>query len=86
MCLGVPGRIVEIFRNESGARMGRVDFSGVVKDSCLEYVPDATAGDYVFVHLGFAINRIDAEEALQAVSLLNEMEAAAAAADPPGRT
>ena len=86
MCLGIPGRIVEIFRNDRGARMGRVDFSGVVKDSCLEFVPDAAAGDYVFVHLGFAINRIDAEEALQTVSLLNEMEAAAAAADPPGRT
>jgi len=84
MCLGVPGRIVEIFRSDSGARMGRVDFSGVVKDSCLEYVPDAAAGDYVFVHVGFAINRLEEPEALETMALLRDMEGAAAANQPPG--
>jgi hydrogenase expression/formation protein HypC len=82
MCLGAPGRIVDTFRN-GAVRMGRVDFSGVVKDACLEYVPDAGPGEYVFVHLGYAINRLDEEEALQTIGLLREMEAAALAeADP----
>jgi len=85
MCLGAPGRIVETFRGESGIRMGRVDFSGVVKDSCLEYVPDAVTGDYVFVHLGFAINRLEEGEALEAIALLGEMEAAATANGPGSR-
>ena len=58
MCLAVPGR-VESIRDEGGTRMGRVNFSGVVKEICLAYVPEIAVGDYALVHVGFAISRID---------------------------
>ncbi len=62
MCLAVPGRIVEVFADH-GLRMARVDFGGTVKKACLEHVPEAGVGDYVLVHVGFALARVDAEEA-----------------------
>jgi len=63
MCLAVPGQ-VESIRDESGARMGRVNFGGVVKDVCLAYLPDIAVGDYTIVHVGFAISKIDEASAL----------------------
>lgn len=81
MCLGAPGRIIETFRTGGGVAMGRVEFSGVVEDVCLEYLPDAVEGEYVFVHLGFATARLDEAEALRSIALLEEM---AAAAEIPG--
>ena len=58
MCLGVPGKITEITDNAL-LRMGKVDFGGVVREICLAYVPEAGVGDYVVVHVGFAISQID---------------------------
>ena len=72
MCLGIPGRITEV-RDENGLAMGRVDFGGVRKEACLAYVPDARVGDYVIVHVGFAISQVDEEEALRTLEILNEM-------------
>jgi hydrogenase expression/formation protein HypC len=72
MCLGIPGRITEV-RDENGLAMGRVDFGGVRKEACLAYVPDAGVGDYVIVHVGFAISKVDEEEALRTLEILNEM-------------
>ncbi len=72
MCLGIPGRIIDV-RDEAGLRMGRVDFGGVRKEACLAYVPDASPGDYVVVHVGFAISRVDEEEALKTLELLEQM-------------
>jgi hydrogenase expression/formation protein HypC len=72
MCLGIPGRITEV-RDENGLAMGRVDFGGVRKEACLAYVPDATVGDYVIVHVGFAISKVDEEEALRTLEILSEM-------------
>ncbi len=72
MCLGIPGRVIEI-RDEAGLRMGRVDFGGVRKEACLSYVPDVALGDYVIVHVGFAISRVDEEEALRTLELLGQM-------------
>ncbi len=63
MCLGIPGRIVEIY-DVAGLKMGKVDFNGVIREACLEYIPDAVIGDYTVVHVGFAISRIDEAEAL----------------------
>ena len=63
MCLAVPGQ-VESIRDESGTRMGRVNFGGVVKDVCLAYLPDIAVGDYAIVHVGFAISKIDEASAL----------------------
>jgi len=73
MCLGIPGRVVETFR-EHGILMGKVDFSGVVKKVCLEHVADAQPSDYVLVHVGFALSRIDADEAQKVFDFLNGME------------
>ncbi|MCE9632375.1 MAG: HypC/HybG/HupF family hydrogenase formation chaperone [Planctomycetia bacterium] len=63
MCLAVPG-MVESIHEESGTRMGRVNFGGVVKDVCLAYLPDIAVGDYTIVHVGFAISKIDEASAL----------------------
>jgi hydrogenase expression/formation protein HypC len=72
MCLGIPGKVIEI-REDSGLRMGRVDFGGVRKEACLAYAPDVELGDYVIVHVGFAISKVDEEEALRTLELLSTM-------------
>jgi len=69
MCLGVPGRIIEVYE-VAGLRMGRVDFGGVVKEACLAYVPEAAVGEYTLIHVGFAIGRIDEAEAQQSLAFL----------------
>jgi len=72
MCLGIPGRITTI--TDGGfLRMGTVDFGGVAREVCLAYVPDAGVGDYVIVHVGFAINRLDEAEAMETLRILREM-------------
>ncbi len=72
MCLGVPGRIVEI--QEGGLmRMGKVDFGGIAREVCLAYVPEAQVGDYVIVHVGFAISVVSEEEAQETLQLLAEV-------------
>lgn len=71
MCLGVPGKIVEI-TPDNLLRMGKVDFGGVVREVCLAYVPDAVLGDYVIVHVGFAISQLDEDEAHQTIALMKE--------------
>ena len=72
MCLGIPGKVTEIYR-ENDVLMGKVDFGGVAKRICLEYVPEIAVGDYALVHVGFAISRIDEEEARQVFAFLEGM-------------
>jgi hydrogenase expression/formation protein HypC len=72
MCLGIPGEIVDV-RNDDGLRVGRVRFAGITRDVCLDYVPDAAVGEYVLVHVGFAISRIDREEAARAYRVLEDI-------------
>jgi len=73
MCLGIPGKVVEI--SDSGPlRMGKIDFGGVRKEACLAYVPEVALGDYVIVHVGFAISRLDEDEALKTLELLRMMD------------
>ncbi len=74
MCLGVPGKIVQIDENQSALPMGRVNFGGILKDVCLAYVPEAQVGDYVVVHVGFAISRVDEAEAMEVFKFLAQME------------
>jgi hydrogenase expression/formation protein HypC len=74
MCLGVPGKIVQIDENPTGMTMGRVSFGGVLKEVCLAYVPEAQVGDYVIVHVGFAISQVDEAEAQEVFKFLAEME------------
>ena len=72
MCLGIPGKVMEV-RMEAGLPMGRVDFGGVRKEACLAYVPEVKPGDYVIVHVGFAISQVDEDEALRTLELLEQM-------------
>ena len=72
MCLGIPGRVLSI--SEGDLRLARVEFGGIVKEVCLAYVPEAGVGDYVIVHVGFAISRVDAAEAARVFSYLDEIE------------
>jgi hydrogenase expression/formation protein HypC len=76
MCLAVPGRVLEIV-DEGALREARVDFGGVVRKACLAYVPEAGVGDYVLVHVGFAISRIDeqaARETFEALAAIEQLE------------
>ena len=73
MCLGVPGRIVETFLDDD-VHMGKVDFGGIVKRVCLEHVADARPGDYVLVHVRFALTRLDEAEAHRIFELLGTLD------------
>lgn len=74
MCLGVPGKIISISGDDPLTRMGKVSFGGIVKEACLAYVPEAQVGDYVIVHVGFAISRLDEHEAQQVFEYLRQMD------------
>ncbi|MCP3978073.1 MAG: HypC/HybG/HupF family hydrogenase formation chaperone [bacterium] len=73
MCLAVPGKVLEIDAAEAGPAMGTVSFGGIKKQVCLAYVPEAKVGDYVLVHVGFALNTIDEEQAQSVFEALREM-------------
>lgn len=72
MCLGVPGRIIDIYEAD-GLPMGRIDFGGTVREACLAYVPEATVGEYTVIHVGFAISLLSEEEAHATLEMLREI-------------
>ena len=72
MCLGIPGRVTRIYEAE-GIKMGRVDFAGIVKEVCLDYVPEIEVGDYTIVHVGFAITKLDEASAQESLRLFHEL-------------
>lgn len=72
MCLGVPGKIVEIYES-NGLRMGKIDFGGVTREACLAYVPEAEIGDYTIIHVGFALHLISEAEAQETLALLQQI-------------
>jgi hydrogenase expression/formation protein HypC len=72
MCLAVPGKILEV-EERDGSRIARVQFGGITRPAYLDFVPEAAVGDYVMVHVGFAISRVNAEEAARTYELLEEM-------------
>jgi hydrogenase expression/formation protein HypC len=74
MCLGIPGKVIEI-DDSAPLRMAKVDFGGVRKEACLAYVPEVKLGDYVIVHVGFAISQLDEDEALRTLEMLREIDA-----------
>ena len=76
MCLAIPGELVEILGDDDLTRVGRVSFSGVLKEVSLAYTPEARLGDYVLVHVGFAIQTINEEEARRTLDLIRELQAA----------
>ena len=72
--MAIPGKIVSISGDEPLARMGKIDFGGIFKEASLAYVPEANVGDYVIVHVGFALSRVDESEASKIFEYLREME------------
>jgi len=75
MCLAVPGKILSISEDGIEMRRGKVSFGGILKEVNLSYTPEAGVGDYVIVHVGFAISKVDEEEALKVFQYLEEMDA-----------
>ena len=88
MCLAIPGKLVE--KTESGGMLtGRVQFGGILRDACLDFLPEAEVGDYVLIHVGFAISRLDEDEARKSYEYLEqsglleeELNAMAAGSEP----
>lgn len=72
MCLGIPGKIIEIYES-NGLRMGKIDFGGVTREACLAYVPEAQVGDYTIIHVGFALHLISETEAQETLALLQQI-------------
>ena len=72
MCLAVPGKIVEIEEND-GLQMAKVDFGGIFREACLDYVPEAKVGDYCVIHVGFAISLLSEKEAMETLDLLKQI-------------
>ena len=72
MCLAIPGKILDS-QELNGVRYGRVQFGGITRETCLDFVPEAAVGDYVMVHVGFAISRVDREEAERTYELLESL-------------
>ena len=74
MCLGVPGKVIATYEGGDDMPMGKVSFAGVVKEVCLAYTPEVAVGDYVVVHVGFAISTVNEEEAQQVFAFLAQMD------------
>ena len=72
MCLAIPGKIVDIFERD-GLKMAQVDYGGIFRETCLEYVPEATVGEYCVVHVGFAISLLDEQDAMESLELLKQI-------------
>jgi hydrogenase expression/formation protein HypC len=72
MCLAVPGKVLKIW-DKDGTRMASIDFGGVLKEVCLEFVPDIAVDDYAIVHVGFALQRLDEKSALETLALFERM-------------
>ena len=74
MCLAIPGQIESISGDDPFTRLGRINFGGVVKEASLAYVPEVKVGDYVIVHVGFALSKVDEAEALKVFEYLKQMD------------
>jgi hydrogenase expression/formation protein HypC len=83
MCLAIPGKVSQI-EVQDGIRMGRVQFGGITRQACLDFVPEAKEGDYVLVHVGFAISVVDKEEAERTYALLESMGVLTGELSPEG--
>jgi hydrogenase expression/formation protein HypC len=73
MCLAIPGKISAL-HDSAGVPMAKVEFGGITREACMSYIPDARIGDYVLVHVGFAISKVDEEEAQRTYQYLSEMD------------
>jgi hydrogenase expression/formation protein HypC len=74
MCLGIPAKVIELYEI-SGLKMAKVDFGGVIKEACMEYLPEVKLGDYTIVHVGFGLSILDEQEAMETMELLKQIDA-----------
>lgn len=74
MCLGIPAKVIELYA-ANGMKMAKVDFGGVIKEACMEYLPEIKLGDYAIVHVGFGLSILDEQEALDTLELLKQIDA-----------
>jgi hydrogenase expression/formation protein HypC len=73
VCLGIPAKVIELYE-ANGMKMARVDFGGVLKEACMEYLPEVKVGDYTIIHVGFGLSILDEQEALETMELLKQIE------------
>jgi hydrogenase expression/formation protein HypC len=73
MCLAIPGKVIEIYTTK-GMKMARVDFGGVIKEACMEYLPEVKLGDYTIIHVGFGLSILDEKEAFETMDLLKQID------------
>lgn len=76
MCLGIPAKVIELYEN-NGLKMAKVDFGGVIKEACMEYLPEVKLGDYTIIHVGFGLSILDEQEAKETMELLQQIDAQA---------
>jgi hydrogenase expression/formation protein HypC len=74
MCLGIPAKVIELFET-NGMKMAKVDFGGVVKEACMEYLPEVKVGDYTIIHVGFGLSILDEQGAFETMELLKQIDA-----------
>jgi hydrogenase expression/formation protein HypC len=81
MCLGIPGKLLEVYQRDD-LPMGKVEFGGIARETCLAYTPEAAVGDYVLVHVGFALSQLDEDEAQEIFSYLEQLAESAETGEP----
>lgn len=74
MCLAVPGKVIELYETNN-VKMAKIDFGGVVKEACMEYLPEVKLGDYTIIHVGFGLSILDEQEAMETMDLLKQIDA-----------
>ena len=82
MCLGIPAKVIELFE-VNGMKMAKVDFGNVIKEACMEYLPEIKVGDYAIVHVGFGLSILDEQEARETMELLRQIDSLGD--EPPGQ-
>jgi hydrogenase expression/formation protein HypC len=75
MCLAVPGKVISIDKSNPDLNMAKVDFSGIIKEICVQWLPEVRVGDYILAHVGMALNILDEDEALETINLIRELGA-----------
>ena len=73
MCLATPAKVIELYET-NGLKMAKVDFGGVIKEACMEYLPEIKLGDYTIIHVGFGLSILDEQEALETLELLKQID------------
>lgn len=73
MCLGIPAKVIELYET-NGLKMAKVDFGGVIKEACMEYLPEVKLGDYTIIHVGFGLSILDEQEAMETMDLLKQID------------